>query len=323
MPCSTSHRNNDLVFEFRNKIGLGNLPDRVSRCRLHVFQGFELSNVDIAIGSLRVRYGGAGPAVLLLHGHPRTHMTWGRVADLLSHQFTVVCPDLPGFGRSYIPGDAPDSRHSSKRAKAAALVELMARLGHRSFHVVGHDRGSLTAFRMAMEHQDVVQRLITVDGLPVLEHLERADWKFARDWYHWFFFAQPEKPERAILANPTAWYSALSPDLMGAEAYKDILNAIHDPQVVHGMLEDYRAGIRIDHLHDRSDREAGRRVVCPMLCLWSTMDDLASIYGDPIAIWRNWATDVSGFGIKSGHHVAEENPVALAEAIRTFLGKGR
>jgi len=182
----------------------------------------------------------------------------------------------------------------------------METLGHREFAVVGHDRGSLTAFRMAMDYPD--NSLITVDGIPVLEHLERADWKFARDWYHWFFFAQPEKPERAILADPKAWYSALSPDLMGAVAYDDLLDVIHNPDAVHGMIEDYRAGIRIDHEHDRADREAGKRVTCAMLCLWSTRDDLEKIDGDPVAIWRSWTKDVSGFGIDSGHHIAEENP---------------
>lgn len=283
------------------------------------FSGFALEEIDVSSGPIRVRHGGSGPAVLLLHGHPRTHMTWGAVADLLSPSFTVVCPDLPGFGRSYIPVDAPDSRHSSKRAKAAALVELMENLGHRTFAVVGHDRGSLTAFRMAMDHPDRVSRLIVADGIPVIEHLERADWKFARDWYHWFFFAQPEKPERAILADPMAWYSALSPNQMGAAAYDDLLDVIHDPNAVHGMIEDYRAGIRIDHEHDRSDRAAGKQIECPTLCLWSTRDDLERIYGDPVAIWRNWARNVSGLGIDSGHHVAEENPTALADSVRAFV----
>ncbi|EJC82957.1 putative hydrolase or acyltransferase of alpha/beta superfamily [Rhizobium leguminosarum bv. trifolii WSM2297] len=284
-----------------------------------MFDGFELTEIETSSGNLRVRHGGSGQPVLLLHGHPRTHMTWGGVADLLADRFTVVCPDLPGFGRSYVPPYAADSTHSSKRAKAAVLVEMMTTLGHRSFDVVGHDRGALTAFRMAMDHQGVVRRLVTVDGLPVLEHLERADWKFARDWYHWFFFAEPEKPERAILADPVAWYSNLDPDLMGAESYNDLLDIIHNPGAVHGMVEDYRAGIRIDHEHDRADRAAGKRVTCPMLCLWSTKDDLEKIYGDPVAIWRGWADEVTGFGINSGHHVAEENPTALAEALSDFL----
>jgi haloacetate dehalogenase len=282
------------------------------------FKHFELRTVNVDAGHIRLRTGGNGPPILLLHGHPRTHMTWGTVADLLAPSFTVVCPDLPGFGKSYVPTDSSDSRHSSKQAKAAALVELMRRLGHDEFVLVGHDRGSLTAFRMAMDYPAVVTKLILVDGLPVLEHLEWADWKFARDWYHWFFFAQPEKPERVISADPEAWYDKLSPDLMGKKAYADILEAIHRPDIVHGMIEDYRASIRIDHLHDKADRDAGRRIKCPVLCLWSLRDDLEQIYGDPVAIWRSWAADVSGYGIDSGHHVAEENPVDLARAIANF-----
>ncbi|MBY2915781.1 alpha/beta fold hydrolase [Rhizobium leguminosarum] len=285
-----------------------------------MFDGFTLDTIDTAAGSLRVRHGGSGPAVLLLHGHPRTHMTWGKAADFLSSGYHVVCPDLPGFGRSYQPGDAPDSSNSSKRAKAHALVELMKRLGHESFFVAGHDRGSLTAFRMAMDHPACVRKLVIVDAIPVIEHLERADWTFARDWYHWFFFAQPEKPERAISADPLAWYDKLSPRLMGSEAYDDLLDVIRDPVVIHGMIEDYRAGLSIDHLHDSADRDAGRKVTCPMLCLWSLRDDLEKIYGDPVAIWRSWADDVRGFGIESGHHVAEENPYSLSRAMGEFFG---
>jgi haloacetate dehalogenase len=286
-----------------------------------MFEGFELRTISVDAGDIRLRIGGKGPPVLLLHGHPRTHMTWGKVADLLAPSFTVVCPDLPGFGQSYIPEDSPDSRHSSKQAKAAATLDLMKRLGHDEFFLVGHDRGSLTAFRMAMNYPQAVQKLILVDGLPVLEHLERAGWKFARDWYHWFFFAQPDKPERVISADPEGWYNTLSPRLMGDEAYADILEAIHRPETVHGMIEDYRAGIRIDHLHDKADRDARRKIHCPMLCLWSLRDDLEQIYGDPVAIWRTWATDVSGYGIDSGHHGVEENPVALVKAVASFVSR--
>jgi haloacetate dehalogenase len=176
---------------------------------------------------------------------------------------------------------------------------------------------------MAMDHPGVIEQLVVVDGLPVLEHLERADWQFARDWYHWFFFAQPEKPERAILADPLAWYGNIRPGVMDAAAYADLVLVVHDPAVVHGMVEDYRAGLRIDHIHDRADRSAGRKVRCPMLCLWSLRDDLKQIYADPVRIWRGWAEDVTGFGIDSGHHVAEENPTDLAAALAHFLRRDR
>ncbi len=284
-----------------------------------MFSSFELGVVETSFGTIRFRQGGSGKPLLLLHGHPRCHLTWWKVAELLAPEFRVICPDVPGFGRSYQPEDTPDSGGSTKRAKAAALVDFMRLLGHERFAVVGHDRGALTAFRMAMDHPDTVERLVTVDGLPVLEHLERADWKFARDWYHWFFFDQAEKPERAILADPLAWYSALSPDLMGQEAYEEMVHLVHDPAVVHGMIEDYRAGLRIDHMHDAADRQAGRKVQCPLLCLWSQFDDLEQIYGDPTLIWKNWAHDVQGYGLPSGHHMAEENPAALATALCQFL----
>jgi haloacetate dehalogenase len=284
-----------------------------------MYDGFELTTVETSFGHVRLRTGGHGPALLLLHGHPRTHMTWGQVADLLAPSFTIVCPDLPGFGHSYIPDDMADSYGSSKRQKAAVLVELMRKLGHDRFTVVGHDRGSYTAFRMAMDHPARVQKLVVMDCLPIIEHLDRADWKFARDWYHWFFFAQSEIPERVIGADPIGWYSGLSPDLMGSEAYEDVLLAIKTPGVIHGMIEDYRAGLRIDHIHDRADRDAGRKVECPTLCLWSLDDDLAQIYGDPLRIWQSWATDLRGFGIEAGHHVAEENPGDLAKAISAFM----
>lgn len=249
-------------------------------------------------------------------------MTWGTVAENLAPFFTVICPDLPGFGRSYIPQDAPDSIHSSKMEKARSLCQLMETLGFTSFFVAGHDRGSLTAFRMAMMYPASVRKLVIIDGLPVLEHLERADWTFARDWYHWFFFAQPQTPERVISLDPDAWYDKISPDLMGAAAYADIRKAIHDPHVIHGMIEDYRAGMRVDHHHDKADRDAGRKISCPLLCLWSLRDDLQQIYKDPVAIWRNWAPDVRGFGIDSGHHIAEENPNDLASAMKKFLLAG-
>lgn len=284
-----------------------------------MFTDFDLDWVDTEQGRIRVRHGGKGMPVLLLHGHPRSHLTWGAVADLLAPTHRVICPDLPGFGRSFQPADAPSSVNSSKRAKAQALLEMMHHLGHRTFSVVGHDRGSYVAFRLAMDHQDVIDKLVVIDCLPIIEHLDRADWKFARDWYHWFFFAQPEKPERAILADPLAWYDRLDPAQMGRLAYEELIELVHDPAVVHGMVEDYRAGLTIDQQHERNDRSAGHIITCPTLCLWSLADDIEEIYGNPVPIWRTWAADVQGFGIQSGHHMAEENPVDLAKALKDFL----
>jgi haloacetate dehalogenase len=285
---------------------------------LGMFEGFALEFIDLPEARLRVRHGGEGPPVLLLHGHPRTHTTWHRVAPLLAVQHHVVCPDLRGFGRSSKPADTPDHVGSSKRAKARDCIQLMRQLGHERFALVGHDRGAYTAFRCAMDHPDAVTRLAVLDAVPILEALERCDARFATAWWHWFFFAQPEKPERAILADPDAWYRN-GPETMGAENYADYRAAIHDPATVHGMIEDYRAGLGIDRDHDAADRAAGRRLGCPTLCLWSLKDDLEELYGDVLGVWRPWAPDLSGHGIGCGHHMAEEAPEELAAALLRFF----
>jgi haloacetate dehalogenase len=284
-----------------------------------VFDGFGVRWVDVADDvRLRVRVGGEGPPVVLLHGHPRTHTTWHRVAPLLVEAgFTVVCPDLRGYGRSTAPPPRPDHSQAAKRAMAGDVVALMASLGHERFAVVGHDRGSYVAFRLGMDHPVAVTHLALLDCVPIGEALARADATFAREWWHWFFLAQPDKPERAILADPDAWYGAgpEREESMGAGNYADYRAAIHDPDVVLAMIEDYRAGLGCDRDADDLDRAAGRRLTCPTLVAWSLRDDLERLYGDVLQVWRPWATDLRGQAIDSGHHMAEENAPALAAAL--------
>jgi haloacetate dehalogenase len=193
----------------------------------------------------------------------------------------------------------------------------MAALGHKRFAVAGHDRGGYVAFRLALDHPDAVTHLAVLDCVPILDHLERCDARFATLWWHWFFFAQAHKPERAILADPDAWYGNTA-EAMGGANYADYRRAIHDPKIVHGMVEDYRAGLGIDREHDAEDRAAGRKIGCPVLALWSAQDDLGLLYGDVTAIWREWAADVTGGVIESGHHMAEEAPEALATRLLDF-----
>jgi haloacetate dehalogenase len=283
-----------------------------------LFEGFALDRVDVGDATLRVRHGGSGPAILLLHGHPRTHVTWHKVAPLLADSFSVVCPDLRGYGESSHPPEKPNHETYSKRAMAEDFAELMTRLGHETFTVVGHDRGAYVATRLALDHADRVERAVIMDGLPIVERLERFDAKFAAAWWHWFFFAQTEKPaERVINADPDAWYQ-VDEKLMGPEAYEDLRRALHNPAVVHAMLEDYRAGLGIDREHEEADRTSGRRITCPVLVVWAARDDTEELYGDPLPIWGAWADDVSGLRLDSGHHMAEEVPQELAAAIRTF-----
>jgi haloacetate dehalogenase len=284
-----------------------------------MFDGFALDFVDVGDAVLRVRHGGAGPPVLLLHGHPRTHTTWHRVAPLLARDHTVVCPDLRGYGRSSKPPTTADHAPYSKRAMASDCVALMRVLGHERFAVAGHDRGAYVASRTALDHPDAVEALVVMDAVPIVDALERCDARFAAAWWHWFFLGQTEKPaERVISADPDAWYRP-NRELMGEENFADHQRAIHDPQTVHAMLEDYRAGLGIDREHDDADRAAGRMIGCPTLVLWALHDDLGEIYGDVAEVWRPWAPRLTVEPFESGHHMAEESPEALAERLAAFL----
>jgi haloacetate dehalogenase len=285
-----------------------------------MFEGFTLEWIDTGDVRLRVRHGGTGPPVLLLHGHPRTHATWHKVAPLLAERFTVVCPDLRGYGQSSKPPTTPDHAPYSKRAMAGDCVALMRTLGHERFCAAGHDRGLYVAQRIALDHPAAVTRLCLMEGIPIGEALARCDATFARRWYHWFFLGQTERPaERFINADPLAWYTA-GDEPMGAEAFADYRQAITDPETVTAMVEDYRAGLGIDRQHDDADRAAGRRIACPLLFLWAARDDLGELYGDPLAIWRDWADDARGRALDCGHHLAEEAPDELAAELAAFFG---
>lgn len=194
----------------------------------------------------------------------------------------------------------------------------MTLLGHETFAVVGHDRGSYVAYRTALDHPDRVTRLAVLDSVPIVEALERADARFAEAWWHWFFFSS-DQAERVITADPLAWYRP-DPEAMGRENYQDMVAAVKDPSTVVAMLEDYRAGLHVDRALDEADRAAGRKIACPTLVAWSRHDDMGGLYGDPSLIWRTWCDHEPATAIiESGHHMAEENPEQLAEVIRAFL----
>ncbi|MTD14625.1 alpha/beta fold hydrolase [Nakamurella sp. YIM 132087] len=284
------------------------------------FPGFTLAEHDVGPGiRLRYRTGGQGPAVVLLHGHPRTHTTWYRVAPALADAgFTVVCPDLRGYGGSSTPTPSVDHAVHSDREMAGDIVALMDALGHQRFAVIGHDRGSYVAYRKALDHPARVTALAVLDSVPILEALERADARFAEKWWHWFFFAS-DQAERVITADPLAWYR-LDAAIMGAHNHADVVAAVTDPATVRAMLEDYRAGLHVDRDADLADRDAGRRITCPTLVAWSAHDDIPFLYDDPAAIWQSWCTlPVRTAVVDSGHHMAEENPEHLAEVLLGFL----
>ena len=290
------------------------------------FDGFTLETLALSEGPVRLRRGGSGPPLLLLHGNPQTHAMWHRVAPRLAERFTVICPDIRGYGGSYKPPASADHAAYAKTRMAADLAELMTRLGHERFQVGSHDRGARVAHRLALDHPDRVERLAVLDIVPTIEHFERTDMSFALGYYHWFWFAQPHPfPENLINAAPEIWWHAHTsrepkpPSFFAPEALADYLALACTPEAVLGMCEDYRAAATIDLVHDRESRAAGRKVQCPMLALWGAKGKIGGWY-DALAIWSAYcASEVTGGPVQSGHYLAEEAPDEVLAAFDGFF----
>jgi len=293
-----------------------------------LFPEFTLAHVDVAGGTMRLRHGGSGPPLLLLHGNPQTHMMWHRVAPQLARHFTVICPDLRGYGGSFKPPATPNHKPYAKTEMAADMVEVMRQFGHERFFVGGHDRGARVAHRLALDHPQRVTKLAVLDILPTIEHFERTDMAFALGYYHWFWFAQPHPfPELLINAAPETWFTAHTSrepkpaNFFHADALADYLAAARQPATIVGMCEDYRAAATIDLEHDRASRNAAAKVQCPMLVLWGGKGKIAQWYA-PLEIWRRYcAAEVTGGGIDSGHYLAEEQPEQVLEHFAAFFGQ--
>lgn len=289
------------------------------------FPGFSLEHVRVSSGALRLRRGGSGPPLLLLHGNPQTHAMWHKVAPDLAKTFAVICPDLRGYGGSFKPPATADHAPYAKKEMAKDMVELMAHFGHPEFLVAAHDRGARVAHRLALDHPQRVRKLALMDIIPTLEHFERTDMAMAMGYYHWFWFAQPQPfPENVISAAPDAWWRAHTSrepkpaDFFDREALADYMSAIHDPQMIQGMCEDYRAAASIDLEHDRASRAAGAKIECPLLVLWGKKAKIEAWY-DALAVWRTYcAGEVSGGPVKSGHYLAEEAPAEVLARLTAF-----
>jgi len=290
------------------------------------FPGFTLETLAVEGRSFRLRRGGAGPPLLLLHGNPQTHAMWHRVAPVLAQRFSVVCPDLTGYGLSHKPPVSAGSAAYAKRAMAADMVGVMRALGHTRFQVLAHDRGARVAHRLALDWPEAVTRLALLDIVPTLEHFERADMAFGLGYWHWFFLAQAHPlPERMIRRDVEDWFdlhTSREPKDRGffhPDARADYLAALHLPGTVEAICEDYRAAAGIDLAHDRESRAAGLRIRAPLRVLWGAKGKIGAWY-DPLSLWRGYAEDeVSGGPVPSGHYLAEEAPAEVLAAMEDFF----
>ena len=288
--------------------------------------GFIRRDVDASGARIHLGVAGSGPPVLLLHGHPQTHLTWYRVAPrLVDAGFTVVAADLRGYGDSSKPPGGPEHAGYSKRAMARDQVEVMRTLGFERFAVVGHDRGGRVAHRMALDHPGAVERLAVIDIAPTATMYARTNQEFATRYFWWFFLIQPfDLPERLIGLDPEYFLrrhlagQTRPPGAASEAILQEYLRCYRDPATLHAICEDYRASASIDLEHDAADAAAGHRVAAPLLALWGARGTVGALY-DVLETWREVAVDVRGRALDCGHTLQEELPEETAAELVGFL----
>lgn len=284
---------------------------------------------DVAVDGVRLRVatggppGGDGPPLLLLHGHPQTHATWCKVAPALAQRFSVVAPDLRGYGDSDKPPGGDDHAGYSKRAMARDQALLMERLGFTRFSLVGHDRGARVAHRLALDHAERVERVALLDIAPTATMYARTDKAFATRYFWWFFLIQKAPlPERLIAGDPEFFLrrhldgQIRTPGATTEAMYAEYLRCYLDPATRHAICEDYRASAGIDLEHDAADADA--RVTAPLLALWGAQGMVGQTY-DVLQTWREKAVDVSGQALDCGHSPQEERPEETVRLLMEFL----
>jgi haloacetate dehalogenase len=258
--------------------------------------------------------GGSGPPVLMLHGAPQSLITWRLIAPDLAKDHTLVMCDLRGYGDSSKPPDMPDHSSQSKRPMALDGVEVMEHLGYRQFNVVGHDRGGRVGRRMALDHQDRVQKLVVMDIVPAHYLYSHVTIDFVQAYFHWFNYLRPAPgPENDLKMQNDAQLARTTNDVQ-----KEYLRTMTNPLTLHAMCEDYRASASIDLKIDEADIKAGKKIKCPLLTLWAATGAMGKLY-DVLGIWKEEGTNVSGKGLPGNHSLQESAPKETLAEIQAFL----
>jgi haloacetate dehalogenase len=288
-----------------------------------LMDGFARRRITTAGAEIEVAVGGSGPPLLLLHGNPLTLVSWHRIAPSLARHFTVVAPDLRGYGDSSKPPGGDDHAAYSFRAMAQDNVDVMQQLGFERFGVAGHDRGARVAFRMALDHPDRVMRMAALDIVPTYEVLTNVTLGWGLESYHWFFMAQKAPfPERLICADLDYYIQyklnkkGVGLEIFSPEAMAEYVRCT-TPEQIHAICEDYRATVTLDLEMDRADY-GKRTIAAPVLVLWGSNSHVGRHF-KPLDAWAPWAPDCRGWAIPTGHYPAEHRPDLVYPAFLDFF----
>ena len=292
-----------------------------------LFPGFEEHIVQTQGAEIFVRKGGSGPALILLHGFPQTHACWHKIAPALAQHFTLILPDLRGYGRSSCPPTDDDHFPYSKRAMAQDIIEVADHFGVGEFCLGGHDRGARVAYRLVFDHATRVSRLGILDIVPTHTVWHDFNVELAMATYHWLFLAQPAPfPETLIHGSGNgfidhtlaSWTRAKDLSVFHPTALEDYRLYLARPEYIRANCEDYRAGQTYDLKADEQDFNAGTKITCPVLVL-SGSSGIAAIGATPVDVWKKWAEDVRGESFDCGHFLPEEKPDETTEALLEFF----
>jgi haloacetate dehalogenase len=279
---------------------------------------------DLPDAKIAYSIAGDGPPLLLLHGFPETHAAWLQVVPLLSSTFTLVMPDLPGYGDSSVAIEGGDERYT-KQNMSRQLVAFMQQLGYPSFFLAGHDRGGRVAFRMCLDFPDRVRKAAILDIIPTVDIADRIDFARAGSLSNWWFMSQPRPlPEMMLAASHDFYLDYILDRWSGNKTFMlpaarlDYLRCFSRPGVIDSLCAEYRAGNTLDLQAERESRNSGQRIQCPLLVLWSE-DGFVTSFGDPIATWEQWCSDVKGQQLAASHFLMEEQPATIAAHLRSFF----
>jgi len=308
----------------RNLIGYSLAVDKAvqSSKASDFIPGFQERKMRTSSATINFAIGGTGPAVLLLHGYPQTHIMWRKVAVQLAEKFTVVASDLRGYGDSSKPEGGENHSAYSKRSMARDQVELMTSLGFKNFVVVGHDRGGRVAHRMALDHADVVSKLVVLDIVPTYKLYHSVTKEFATAYFHWFFLIRPAPFPETLIGGSVEFYlgnfsfGRLLGGAIDDRAFAEYLRCFRDPAAIHASCEDYRAAATIDLEHDAAD--LNKKISCPTLALWAEQGAMHSLF-NVLETWKERASRVTGRAIPGGHFLAEESSQVVLEELSKFL----
>jgi len=292
---------------------------------LTMFENFTSRKISFGDYTVNLEMAGDGPGLLLLHGFPETKAAWHKIAPDLAKNKTVIISDLPGYGNS--TGPAPDKEHTnySKRKVGNIMARAMAELGFTSYAIAGHDRGARVAYRMALDHSNVITHLAVLNILPTYEMVKHLNYDVAMMMENWLFLSQPHPlPETLINANPHFYLNhildswAAKASMISTEARQEYLHYFKKPEVIETICEEYRA-TNLDASYDYEDSVNQNRIACPTLVLWSQQDELLDLLGNPVTVWKNWAENVTGAALPGGHFLMEESPTEVLEQFVNFF----